>query len=120
MKLSHLTTSQLAETLCQLTPPLCRIAQDGKTLAILDDITGELSALPPLKAAAFLLERLAPLLLQEHQRDFFTVLGILTGKTTEAVLRQDTLTTLHDLMQSWDRELIAFFASAGSAAQEKS
>ena len=36
MKLSQLSTGELAPVLCRLTPPVCRIAQDEAVLAAFD------------------------------------------------------------------------------------
>lgn len=120
MKLSQIPTSRLADTLCQLTPPMCRIACDPKTLTALDDLSGRLSAMPPLQAAAAVMEHMVPLLLSDHREDFFAVLSILTEKPVDTLLEQSGADTLRDIRQVWDRELMVFFGSAGSAEQEKS
>ncbi len=121
MKLSQLTTEQLADVLVHLTPPLCRILRDEATLAALDDLSfTTLDAQPPLCAASRLWEKLVPVVLQHHAQDFYTVLSILTEKPAELLRRQSGLTTITDLISVWDGELTAFFTSAGSAAQERS
>lgn len=121
MKLSQLTTEQLADVLVRLTPPLCRMLQDEATLAALDDMTFTgLDAQPPLCAASRLWEKLVPVILQRHAEDFYAALSVLTGKTESQLRAQPGLTTITDLMAVWDKELATFFTSAGSAAQEKS
>jgi len=121
MKLSSLTTDQLADVLIRLTPPLCRIIQDQRTLAALDEITFTgLDAQPPLITAARLWEKLVPLVLQHHAADFYEALSVLTGKMPETLRKQPGLTTLHDLIAVWDGQLTTFFSCAGSAEREKS
>lgn len=121
MKLSALTTDQLAQVLLRITPPLCRIIRDERTLAALDEITFTgLDAQPPLVTAARLWEKLVPVLLQHHADDFYQALSVLTEKTPEALRCQPGLTTLRDLLAVWDGQLCSFFSCAGSAEQEKS
>lgn len=121
MKLSQLTTDQLADVLLRLTPPLCRILRDEQTLAALDELsfTG-LDAQPPMLAAARLWEKLVPLLLEKHAADFYEALSVLTGKAAAEMRQQPGLTTLTDLMSVWDSQLASFFSCAGSAEQAKS
>lgn len=121
MKLSQLTTDQLADVLVRITPPLCRIARDPRTLAALDALSFDgLDAQPPMKSISLLCERLLPLLLTDMAEELYTVLSVLTEKPIDALRRQPALTTMTDIASAWDRELIAFFTSAGSAAQERS
>lgn len=120
MKLSHLTTDQLAAVLVRITPPLCRIARDGRTLAALDELSFGADHQPPLVSASHLWEKLLPLLLTDLADDLFAVLAVLTGKTPDELRAQPGMTTIADLMGIWDDQLLTFFTSAGSAAQEKS
>lgn len=121
MKLSQLTTQQLAEVLVQITPPLCRIARDERTMAILDDMsfTG-METQTPLLSASYLWEKLLPLLLTDLADDLFSVLSVLVEKPVDTLRAQPGLTTITDLMSIWDSQLTTFFTSAGSAAQERS
>ncbi|MBE5804933.1 MAG: hypothetical protein E7316_10540 [Clostridiales bacterium] len=121
MKLSQLTTDQLADVLIRLTPPLCRILRDEQALAALDELsfTG-LDVQPPLLTLSRLWEKLVPLLLERHAADFYEALSILTGKPAEALRLQPGLATLADLMSVWDSQLASFFSCAGSAEQERS
>lgn len=115
MKLSQLSTERLAEVLCDLTPPLCRIAGDGRVVAALDSLARSGEDQPPLQAAAEALEALAPLLLTGHREDLFAVLSVLTEKTPRELRDQSALATLRDLQDCWDGDLSLFFTSAGAA-----
>lgn len=121
MKLSQLTTDQLAEALVRITPPLCRIARDSRVLAVLDALSFDhLDAQPPLRSLSLMGEKLIPLLLTDLADDLYAVFSVLTGKPADTLRAQSGLTTLRDLMDAWDKELLTFFTSAGSAAQERS
>lgn len=121
MKLSQLSTDALADVLLRLTPPLCRIFQDERVLAALDELsfTG-MDALPPMLSLTRLWEKLAPLLLQRHAQDVYEALSILTEKPVDTLRQQAGLTTLSDLLAVWDKQLNRFFSCAGSAGREKS
>lgn len=121
MKLSALSTDQLADVLIAITPPLCRIIRDPRTLAALDSLAFDgLDAQPPMKAFSILAEALIPILLQHHAADFYALLSALTGKQPKTLRSQPGLTTLTDLMEVWDGQLTAFFTFAGSARPARS
>lgn len=121
MKLSQLSTEELAKVLLQLTPPLCRILRDEKTLAALDSAAfAGPDAQPPLLSLARLWEELAPTLLEAHAQDVYQALSILTEKPAEVLRQQPGLDTLQDLLSVWDEQLTRFFSCAGSAVQERS
>ena len=118
MKLSQLSTGELAPVLCRLTPPVCRIAQDEAVLAAFD--RAAFDGKPPLPDAAQVWETLLPRLFSHHLDDLLEVLSILTGKSTDALRSQSALRTLADLRAVWDGDLSAFFTSAGASVREKS
>lgn len=121
MKLSQLTTEELAQVLCKLTPPLCRMARDPQLLAAFNRLApSTLDSQPALASAARIWEEVLPLLLTSHLDDCCAVLATLTGKSADALRSQNGLTTLIDLRSVWDSDLRSFFISAGSAAQAKS
>ncbi len=119
MKLSEMNTEQLLNALCDLTEPICRMAEDERTQDALDALTeAELTALPPLKAGALLLSTLSPLLLQTHREDALRVLSALTGETVQTLRTQNGLITLRQVMDCWEGELAAFFSSAAGSARK--
>ena len=118
MKLSQLSTGELAPVLCRLTPPVCRIAQDEAVLAAFD--RAAFDGKPPLPAAAQVWETLLPRLFSHHLDDLLEVLSILSGKPADALRGQSALHTLADLRAVWDEDLSAFFTSAGASVREKS
>lgn len=106
MKLSQMNTEELADALCRLAGPFCRIARDERVIAAMT----ETEKRERLWETA---EKLAPLLLREHREDAAEILGVLTGKEKEEILRQNALETLQDIRECADKELTDFFLSAG-------
>ncbi len=108
MKLSQMNTEELADALCSLAGPFCRIARDERVIAAMAET--EKRGTTRLFGTA---EKLTPLLLQEHREDAAEILGVLTGKEKEEILRQSALETLRDIRECGDGELTDFFLSAG-------
>lgn len=110
MKLSQMNTEELANALCRLAGPFCRIARDERVVAAMAETEKRGTARERLFGTA---EKLFPLLLQEHREDAAEILGVLTGKEKEKILRQSALETLRDIRECADGELTDFFLSAG-------
>ena len=118
MKLQSMNTDQLLDTLCCLTPTLCRLACDSRTADALDELAdADLAALPALEAAALLASTLIPLLLQTHREDTLTVLSILTDKPLHTLRAQCGLDTIRDACDCLDEVLLHFFACAAGTKQ---
>lgn len=119
MKLSDMTTKDMAEALCALTPPLCRIAQSPSVSQAIEAFCqgGEDHA-PLMSTIGRMAEKLLPVLMREHLPDMCEILSVLTGKSVQALLAQPALTTLREARSLIDGELLDFFACAGSAAQK--
>ena len=118
MKLSEMSTEELARTLCRLAPPLCRIAGDERVVRALGEASQAGQAQQPLlTAGGRLAQALTPLLLEEHAEDLWEALAVLTGKTAQDIRRQPGVDTLRALREVWDGELMRFFASAGIATK---
>lgn len=108
MKLSQMNTEELADTLCRLAGPFCRIARDERVTAVMAET--EKRGTARLFGTA---EKLTPLLLREHREDAAEILGVLTGREKEEILRQSALKTIQDIRECADGELTDFFLSAG-------
>ena len=112
MKLSQMNTEELACVLCRLAGPLCRIGQDERVNAA---IAGMEKKRPIWIRLSGALEKLIPLLLDEHLSDAAEALSILTGKEKETIMGQSALVTFQDIRDCADQELLDFFASPGRA-----
>lgn len=109
-KLNEMTTEQLVHTLCELTPPLCRILNDPRTQKALDRLLDrDLSEVSLTKAWARVLECLVPTLLGTHWEDMCQITGILTGLTPEQVSAGSGTDIMAALRMSWTEDIWDFF-----------
>lgn len=114
MKISRMTTDQLAQALCDLAPPVCRIAADpAVTQALADFAEGAEDSRPLLATLSAMAEALLPAILRTHYGDLLEALAVLTGKDAQTLRAQSAIDTLRDARDCWDGELADFFASAG-------
>lgn len=121
MKLSEMTTDQLATCLCVMSEPAERIMQDENVVAavkraVLRDENGRVKDVSMLR----LMTGLIPVLLGAHRADTFLILGAMNGKSAEEISLQNGRETIADIKACFDTELLGFFTSLGSMAQKKS
>jgi len=118
MRLSEMTTDQMADTLILLAEPIANIATDASVSAALASYT-KASKAGQTVAETFgnMIGKLAPALLKSHRADLYAVVAALTGKTVEAIGAQKGLQTIADIRESFDGELADFFKSAADTAQ---
>lgn len=120
MKLCEMNTQQLAEALCALTPPVCRIMQSQAVSAAMEAFCeGEEEHAPLSATLGRAAEALVPVLLTELLPEVCEVIAVLTGKSAESIMAQPAVETVRDMKDLWDGELADFFACAGSAAPKK-
>lgn len=120
MKLCEMTTRQMAETLCALTPPVCKIMQCPAVAQAMEafcECEEEHAPLASTLGKAF--EKLVPVLLTELLPEVCQVMAVMTGKDAEVIMAQPGVETMREMKQLWDGELMDFFACAGSAAPKK-
>lgn len=121
MRLSEMSTEQLAQTMCRLAPPVCRILQDPAVAKAMEAfLQAEEDHRPVAAAAGSMLQLLTPALMQDHLDDVCEALAALTGQEAAALRRQNGLATLRALTAVWDEELADFFGFAGGAARRRS
>ena len=109
MKLSEMTTEQLADALVALAGPMGRIARDealNKALARLDKRRSGTA----LEQLAAVIEPLIPALLTRHREDTYRVLAALLGKSPEAIAAQSAALTIREARACFDGELRDFFS----------
>lgn len=114
MKLSEMTTVQLADCLCDLAEPVANIMNDKAVVEALK--TASLAARDansaPLDIYKPIVARLLPGLLKSRRKDTFAVIAALTGKTIKEIETQNGFLTIKEARESWDEELRDFFAQA--------
>ena len=115
MRLSEMNGDQLAVCLSIITEPAERIVEDDE---VIEKIKGCMTVNE--KGQKYLdipraVLRLIPVLLGKHKVDTFTILGAMNGRTAEDVSKQNGLKMVADIKAVFDRDLLDFFKSSGSA-----
>lgn len=116
MKISQMSTDQAADVLVKIVDPVSHIMDDERIVDLLKEIS-ESKNVPYIRLFAAMLPKIVSFALDSHRNDLYEVVGALDNKSFSEVKDQNFLKTLSVIMESFDRELIDFFASFGS--QEK-
>ena len=116
MRISDMTTEQLAPVLCELAVPVSDIATDDSTLESLKSVANGKSNISQL--GAFVRE-IIPLLLKTHFESTCKIIAILTGKKLEEVKKQKGLQTISDAVSVFDDDFMDFFKSFVHMGQKK-
>lgn len=117
MKISQMTTDQMAACLCEIAEPVAEIVTDAETLAAMQ-------AMQPKKGETYLVclargaSGIARLLLKTHYEATIAIIAALTGKSAQAVRAQRGVQTIRDATEIIDQELIDFFQSSAATAAD--
>jgi hypothetical protein len=114
MKLSQMSTDQLADCLCIISEPVSNMMQDEGTLEIFQSIDPNKAKLIVYGVIA---GKLIPYLLKSHRQNLYIIISALTGKKPEGIAKQNGLVTLKDCKEIFDKDLIDFFKSAATSSQ---
>lgn len=118
MKISEMDTVTLSRCLADLAVPVANLMEDKEINEAIADI-GKEKGVTVLQQRGMMLRMLLPLALKKHGEDVFAVCSALTGKTVDEVRKQNGLTTLHELQDSIDKELMDFFMPSKPTAEKK-
>lgn len=116
MKLSAMTTDQLCDTLCAVTPYVSHIAEDPDLRKVFGDnmgITKESTTSDIVVLGASKLVKMIPLLLSTHRDDVYGVLSVVNSKTVEYIRNQpagETMLQIREVIM--DEDLRSFFKSS--------
>ena len=116
MRISELSTEELAPILTELAVPVSDIAMDEATVQTLRTIAEKKTEIEQL--GAFVRE-IFPLLLKTHFDSTCSIIAILTGKTVEQVKKQKGLQTIADAVNIVDADLMDFFKQFVHTEQRK-
>ena len=116
MKLSEMTTAQMAPVLVSLSEPIGNIATDQKTVESLQEIAKGKTQIEQLGMAV---TAILPLLLKTHFEDTCAIIAALSGKTVEQVINQKGFQTIKDAKDIFDKELLDFFKSSVHTEPQK-
>ena len=109
MKISQMTTDQAADVLIRIADPAANIMHDEETVAVLEKLAKGNDA--PLTFIADNIVPVTTVLFKSHRNDLYEVVAALSGKTMEAIGKQKITETIKDIKESWDGDLVDFFAS---------
>ena len=119
MKLSEMSTDQMADAMVLIAEPVANIAADTKVSAALKGYsTSQKKGETVAQTFGKMIGKLAPALLQDHRQDVYAVLSALTEKTVEGIASQKGMQTIADIKACWDGELANFFKSAASTGPD--
>lgn len=115
MRISEMTTDQMADVLCIAAPCIANIMSDENLAKVLKSKLEEGGSYSRAEIMAFGANKLAeivPLVLKDHRHDLYTILAALNGKTVEEISNQgifDTINQVKEILE--DKELLDFFGS---------
>lgn len=119
MKLSQMTTDQLADTMILIAEPVSNIAQDNAVEDAFKTIASkQKEGATNVRMFGILVKKIVPVALKSHRKDLYAVISALTGKSVEDIGSQQAAQTIKDCSDIIDKELIDFFKS--SAGMEPS
>ena len=116
MRISQMSTEELAPVLVDLAVPVSKIATDQATVDSLKAISEGKNQISQL--GAFVRE-IFPLLLKTHFESTCSIVAILTGKTLDQVKKQKGLQTIADAVDVFDTDFVDFFKSFVHTEQKK-
>lgn len=116
MKISELSTEELAPVLIELAIPVSDIAMDTSTVETLRSIAGQKTEIEQI--GAFVRE-IVPLVMKTHFESVCKIVAIMTGKTLEQIKKQKGLQTIADVVSIVDDDLITFFKQSVHLDQKK-
>lgn len=117
MKLSEMNNREALKTICKLSPHIKKIVGDNEVLDIwyrkLDLKNAGDSQETRKEQAKYVSEKfldLIPLILEKHEKEVFSILSILNGRTFKEIKEQsflDTITQIQELLS--DPALVKLF-----------
>lgn len=116
MRLSEMTTDQMAKCMCELVAPAAEIMADEAVLKALSALSGA-GEKPFLRLVADAATAIVPLLLKTHYSATVAILAAMTGKSCAEIRRQKGLQTIKDARECIDHDLIDFFTPSATTAK---
>lgn len=110
MKISQMTTDQAADALIRITEPAANIMHDEETIKVLEKLAKGNTD----NGLSFIADNLVPvatILLKTHRQDMYEILSAMSEKEVAEIGNQKITETIKDIKDSWDGELMDFFAS---------
>lgn len=108
VRISEMTNDQAADALVKIAPAIENILKDEATKPMLEKLAGA-QGMEPLKVVATILPEAVAFCMKEHKDDLYAVVAALTQKTKAQVGKMNFLTTVKELKESIDEDLVGFF-----------
>lgn len=119
MKLSEMSTQQMAACLCRIAEPLSRIGKDERINAYLSEAARASRAnKTQLQLISEMLGEIVPVVLGTRFDDAVTVISAMTGKDEQTVREQRGMQTLADVREFLDGDFFSFFRSSAASTPE--
>ena len=121
MKISEMSTEQLATALVRIAGPAERIGSDTEFNTRLAEHAKAIKSgnITVLQNYTSLIGFAIPMLLDRHKEDTYTILSAMTGKTVQEIAAQNAMQTLREAKECLDGDLMTFFGFPGSTAAGK-
>lgn len=121
MRLSDLTTDETLDVLCEITPCVERIIKDENIIGTIGKAvdTKGMTQTGMLMAGLEKIGAVVPMLLRDHRKDIYLILGAVNKADAEEISAQKLSKTLEQIDEIiHDEDLLRFFKSFGRAEQK--
>lgn len=120
MRLSQMSTDEVLDALCEITPYAERILKDETIIGTIGTAvdTSGMTKIGMVMAGVERIGSLVPLLLATHREDIYHILAAVDRVDSAEIAKQKltvTLTQIHEMLH--DEELLSFFKSSGGLGQ---
>lgn len=123
MKLSELSTDHALDVLCELTPFVANICEDGDLVATLGekiDLDENMNMYGQFTMLAGKIGKITPILLKTHRVDVYNILSVLNEKPVDEIAAQPIGDTIRQVREAFqDSELLSFFRSFVQRGQKE-
>lgn len=114
MKISEMTNDQAAEVLVKIAAPISNILDDDNVRPLIDEMENS-DRSNPTKFLAAIVPKVVAFCMKDHKGDLYEIVGALTFKPASKVGNMNFMTTVKEIRESIDEDLIGFFRSSGNA-----
>lgn len=114
MKLSEMSTQELASCLCKIAEPIEALGKNEKVNAVLEAHAEKAKNVPKgslfAQATQTISTSIQAFLCEENLPHTARILSALTGKSVDDIMAQKGVQTMKDIMDCLDEDLIRFFS----------
>ena len=115
MKISMMTNDQAADAMIKMAKPISNLMQDEEAVKLLETIKSPREDESGIAYFARILPQLVSFGMQNHKDDVFAIVAALTMKPVSEIGKMNFISTVKELRESIDEDLIGFFKQSGEA-----